>query len=401
MPVFLWEAKDRLGMPKSGQMEAANLDAVNQRLRNQRLQVDKVRKKPLEIHIRMPGATGVTVKDLVVFTRQFATMIDAGLPIVQCLEILSSQLENQDFKKILEAVKASVEGGSTLADALARHPKVFNKLFVNLVAAGEAGGVLDTILGRLAVYLEKNMKLVKQIKGALTYPAITLAVSVVITFVILVFVIPTFKTMFASFGAALPAPTQFVVDLSNLLRNNVVIFLIVFIGGGVGLKTALSRPKGRALFDRLILQAPIFGELIRKVAVAKFTRTMSTMLSSGVNILDALDIVAATAGNTVVEEGLMRVKKEISEGKTMAAPLAQISVFPSMVVQMIAVGESTGAMDTMLSKIADFYDDEVDAAIGAMTALIEPALMIVLAVVLGGLVMAMYLPVFSLAGSIQ
>ncbi len=401
MPVFLWEAKDRLGTPKSGEMEAASADAVTQRLRNQRLQVEKVKKKPIEIHIRMPGATGVTTKDLVVFTRQFATMIDAGLPIVQCLDILSSQLENQDFKKILLDVKNTVESGATLAEALSKHPKVFNKLFVNLVAAGEAGGVLDTILSRLAVYLEKNMKLVKQIKGAMTYPAITLAVSAVITVVILVFVIPTFQSMFESFGSSLPAPTQFVVNLSNLMRNNALLLILGSLGFVVGFKAALSRPKGRAIFDRLILQAPIFGELVRKVAVAKFTRTMSTMLSSGVNILDALDIVAATAGNTVVEAGLLNVKKQISEGKTMAAPLAQIPVFPSMVVQMISVGESTGAMDTMLGKIADFYDDEVDAAIGTMMGMIEPVLMIMMAVVLGGLVMAMYLPIFTLAGAVQ
>ncbi len=400
MPVFVWEAKTRTGEAKRGEMEAVSADLVTQRLRSQSLQVGKVKKKPLELRLRMPGATGVTSKDLVVFTRQFATMIDAGLPLVQCLEILSSQQPNLEFKKVLVDVKSSVESGMTLADALRKHPKVFDRLYANLVGAGEAGGILDTILNRLATYIETNLKLVKQVKSAMIYPVITLAVSAAVTLVLLVFVIPKFQKMFSDFGAALPAPTQAVVDLSEFTRGNIH-WLLLIIGGAVaGLRLALKTPRGREIFDTILIKIPAIGPLVKASAVAKFTRTLGTMLSSGVNILDALDIVASTAGNVVVEKGLRLVRVKISEGKNMAQPLAEIPVFPPMVVQMIAVGESTGAMDTMLNKIADFYEQEVEEAIGAMMAALEPVIMSLLAVILGGLVISMYLPVFSLAGAV-
>lgn len=400
MPTFVWEAKTRVGELKRGEMEATTADVVSQRLRSQNLQVNKVKKKPFEINIKMPGQQGVTVKELVVFTRQFATMIDAGLPLVQCLEILGGQMDNPEFKRVILDVKSTVESGTTLADALRKHPKVFNRLFANLVAAGEASGILDTILNRLAAYIEKNMKLMKQVKGAMTYPAITLGISFAVTIVLLVYVIPVFQQMFGDFGQALPAPTQIVVDLSEFVRAQILFILGGIAAVVVGFKAGINTPRGRELFDMALIKAPIIGPLVQKVAVAKFTRTLGTMLSSGVPILDALEIVAGTAGNTVVEKGLRVVRAKISEGKTMAGPLADIPVFPPMVVQMIAVGESTGAMDTMLNKIADFYDDEVDGAITTMMSMLEPLIMAFLAVVLGGLVIAMYLPVFSMAGSV-
>ncbi|MEO1172269.1 MAG: type II secretion system F family protein, partial [Myxococcota bacterium] len=383
MPVFVWEAKTRVGEVKRGEMEADTRELVTQRLRSQQLQVQKVKKKPVEIVIRMPGSTGIKTKDLVVFTRQFATMIDAGLPLVQCLDILASQAENPEMQKVLANVKQTVESGNTLADSLAKHPKVFDRLFVNLVAAGEAAGVLDTILNRLAAYIEKNMKLVKQIKGAMTYPTLILVVAIAVTLVLLVFVIPVFEDMFSDFGSALPAPTQFVIDLSNWCQNNILLIL-----GGIAALVgfvvwAFANERARQVVDKLILKMPIVGPLVQKVAVAKFTRTLGTMLSSGVPILESLDIVAATAGNYVVEQGLKTVRMRVSEGKMMAQPLADMPVFPSMVVQMISVGESSGALDTMLNKIADFYDDEVDQAIGTMMSLIEPLIMAFLAVVLG------------------
>ena len=401
MPVFLWEARLRSGETRAGEMEAPTQEVVVQRLRSQSMQVSKVKKKPLELNLRLPGSTGVTSKEMVVFTRQFATMIDAGLPLVQCLEILGGQQPNAEFKKVILDVKGAVESGQTLADALRRHPKVFDKLYANLVAAGEASGILDTILNRLAAYIEKNVRLVKQVKSAMTYPVITIVVSLGVTLVLLVWVIPIFQKMFGDFGSALPAPTQMVITMSEFVRAQIVWFVLAIAALVVGFQVARRNPKGREVIDLLLIKAPIFGPLVQRVAVARFTRTLGTMLSSGVPILDALEIVAGTAGNTVVEKGLRVVRARISEGKTMAQPLGEIPVFPPMVVQMIAVGESTGAMDTMLNKIADFYDEEVDGAISQMMALLEPMIMAFLAVVLGGLVIAMYLPVFTLAGAVK
>ncbi len=401
MAVFLWEAKLRTGEVRAGEMEAPSADVVTQRLRSQSMMVAKIKKKPVQINIRLPGSSGVTTKDLVIFTRQFATMIDAGLPLVQCLEILGSQQPNAEFKKVVLDVKASVESGATLADALRRHPKVFDKLYANLVAAGEASGILDTILNRLAAYIEKNMKLVKQVKGAMTYPVITIVVSLGVTVVLLVWVIPVFQKMFGDFGAALPAPTQMVIDMSQFMRANILYILGAIAALVMGVSAAKKNPKGREVIDAMLIKAPIFGSVVQRVAVARFTRTLGTMLSSGVPILDALDIVAGTAGNTVVEKGLKVVRARISEGKTMAQPLAEIPVFPPMVVQMIAVGESTGAMDAMLNKIADFYDDEVDVAISALTSMIEPLMMVFLGGTVGFFMVAMYLPIFSMAGNIK
>ncbi|MBN1962495.1 MAG: type II secretion system F family protein [Deltaproteobacteria bacterium] len=400
MPVYSWEAKLRSGEIRSGEIEAANTDIAAQRIRSQGMMITHIKKKPTQITLRLPGQTGVTTKDIVVFTRQFATMIDAGLPLVQCLDILGTQQPNPDFKKIILDVKAGVESGATLADALRKHPKVFDKLYANLVAAGERSGILDTILNRLAAYMEKNVKLVKQVKGAMIYPVITIIVSVIVTIVLLVFVIPIFQKMFQDFGSELPAPTQLVVDLSEFVRAHIIAILVLMGGTIFALKSALSTPKGREIYDTLLIKAPIIGPLVQRVAVARFTRTLGTMLSSGVPILDALDIVAGTAGNSVIEKGLQVVRARISEGKNMAQPLGEIPVFPPMVVQMIAVGESTGAMDAMLNKIADFYDEEVDAAVANMMAALEPIIMAFLTVIIGGFIISMYLPVFTLAGAV-
>ena len=327
-------------------------------------------------------------------------MIDAGLPLVQCLDILASQQESPAFKKILYQIKEDVESGSTFADALKKHPKAFNELFVNLVAAGEVGGILDTILNRLSAYIEKTMKLKKQIKGAMVYPTVVMAIAVVVVTIILIFVIPVFQQMFDDFGGALPAPTQFVVNLSNFMKSYIIHMIVGFIAFIYLIRWTYSTEKGRAVIDDLLLKSPIVGSLIRKTAVTKFSRTLSTMLTSGVPILDALDIVAKTAGNKTVEKAILRTKVSISEGKTIAEPLAETKVFPSMVVQMISVGEATGAMDTMLSKIADFYEEEVDVAVGALTAMLEPLLMVFLGGAIGGLVIAMYLPIFKIAATI-
>ncbi len=400
MPEFTYSAKSRNGDVKTGSMEAPNVDVVLQRIKAMNLVDPKVKKKGQGFALKMPGSTGIPLKTIVVFTRQFATMIDAGLPLVQCLDILSKQQELPPFKKVLLAIKNDVESGKTFADSLARHPKVFDPLFINLVAAGEVGGILDTIMNRLAVQLEKADKLRRQVKGALVYPAVTLGVTAICTFILLYYVIPVFGKMFSEMGKALPAMTQAVVDLSDWTKNNVLLVLAVPAAIGFGLNAMSKTPQGRNFLDRTYLRLPVLGDTIRKVAVARFTRTMGTMLSSGVPILDALDIVARASGNVVVTAALQQVRTKISQGKTMSEPLKETNVFPSMVVQMIEVGESTGALDTMLNKIADFYEDEVDEAIRGLTALLEPMIMCVIAVVIGGLVVSMYLPIFSLAGAI-
>ncbi|MCA9550404.1 MAG: type II secretion system F family protein [Myxococcales bacterium] len=399
MPVFIWEGKTRQGEARAGTMEAPNADIVIERLKQQQISASKVKKKPVEIHLKI--GSGVTSKEVVVFTRQFATMIDAGLPLVQCLEILGSQQANVHFQKVITTVKNDVESGSTLADALAKHSKVFDDLYVNLVAAGEVGGILDTILNRLATYMEKNLKLIRQVKGAMVYPSAVLLVAGVVTAVLLIFVIPVFEKMFRDFGGALPAPTQFVIDLSNGLRAQILPVALGLVVAFVVYRAIGRTPKGRLIYDSIQLKLPVLGPLFRKVAVAKFTRTLGTMISSGVPILDALQITARSAGNKVVENAIMYTRERISEGRTMADPLAETAVFPPMVVQMIAVGESTGAMDTMLQKIADFYEEEVDAAVAALSALLEPLMMVILGVLLGGLIIAMYLPIFELADNIK
>jgi type IV pilus assembly protein PilC len=401
MPVYVWKGVNRKGQKKRGEMDADNENFVRLALKRQGVEPSSVKPKPKDVFANIKlFQPKVSEKDIVVMTRQFATMIDAGLPLVQCLDILYSQQDNRTFKRILKQIKDDVEGGSTFADALKKHPDVFDDLFVNLVAAGEIGGILDVILNRLANYIEKAAKLKKKVKGAMVYPAVVMIVAFVVVAVILIFVIPVFQQMFADFGRALPAPTQFVVTLSHFVKNYIIymvvgafIFLFAF-------RRFYRTERGRSLVDELVLRAPVFGMLIRKVAVAKFTRTLGTMISSGVPILDSLEIVAATAGNKTIENAIRETRLSITEGRTIAEPLAESAVFPSMVVQMISVGEATGALDTMLTKIADFYDEEVDAAVEALTAMLEPFMMVFLGGTIGGLVISMYLPIFQMAGGV-
>lgn len=382
-------------------MEAASEEAVRNQLNRLRIVPSKIKKKPKDLFENVSFLQPkVKEHDVIVFARQFSTMIDAGLPIIQCLDILQAQQENVTFKKILKKIKDGVESGATLADTLKNHPKIFDNLFVNMIAAGEAGGILDVILKRLSNHMEKAARLKRKVKGAMVYPAITIIVAVVVVAVILVFVIPVFQEMFADFGSALPGPTLIVIGISEFVKEKI----LFIIGGVIIFAIAFNRyyktDKGRLVIDSLMLKSPVFGMLLRKVAVAKFTRTMGTMLSSGVAILDALDIVAKTSGNRIVENAIYAVRSGIAEGRTMADPLQASGVFPAMVCQMISVGESTGALDTMLEKIADFYDEEVDQAVENLTAMIEPMMIIFLGVVVGGLIVSMYLPIFKMAGAV-
>ena len=401
MTVYLWKGKNPKKKTIKGEMEAENVEQVRANLLRRKITATSIKKKPKDLFENISFLQPkVTEQDVIIFSRQFSTMIDAGLPLLQCLEILHTQQENPTFKKILKEIKNSVETGDTFADSLGKFSNVFNDLYVNMVAAGEAGGILDIILRRLSAYMEKMAKLKKQVKGAMTYPAITMAVAVVVVGIILVFVIPVFAQMFEGFGSSLPAPTMMVVNLSEF-----VIGKIWYILGGIFLtmfsvKKIYNTKKGRIIMDDLFLKLPVFGLLIRKVAVAKFTRTMGTMMSSGVSILEALEIVARTAGNKTVEFAVLDVRSSISEGRSMADPLLESGVFPSMVCSMISVGESTGALDIMLEKIADFYDEEVDQAVSNLTDMIEPFLLVFLGVVIGGLVIAMYLPIFKMAAAI-
>jgi len=395
MAVFVFSGRTRGGQTITGEMEATNREAVVARLRSQQVIATAVRTKPKDITIPGLGAK-VTDKDIVVFTRQFATMIDAGLPLVQCLEILASQQDNKTLKKTLTEIRQSVEGGSTFAAALKQHPKIFTSLYANMVEAGEAGGILDTILNRLAQYMEKAMALKKKVKSAMIYPSTIITVAVAVVIFLLIFVIPTFKAMFEGFGAALPLPTQIVLELSRLVIAYFWVGIAAIVGVIVAIRWWYGTSSGRTNIDRLLLRMPIIGMLIRKVAVAKFTRTLGTLISSGVAILDGLDITARTAGNKIVEMAVLRTRASIAEGKTIAEPLRESGVFPPMVVQMIAVGEQTGALDAMLGKIADFYDEEVDTAVANLTSLLEPVLMVFLGIVIGGVVIAMYLPIFKL-----
>jgi type IV pilus assembly protein PilC len=383
-------------------MEAPALADVERRLESQGLTIVKLKKKPKDLVLKIPGSTGVALKDLVVFTRQLATMIDAGLPIVQALDLLGGQEPNPNFKVVLKDIKMQVETGSTFADSLRKHPKIFDSLYTNLVAAGEVGGVLDSILNRLAVYIEKNAKLKRKVKGAMVYPMATLVIACLVVAVLLWKVIPTFEEMFSSFGdGGLPGPTQFVIDLSHAFVAN----LLPIFGAAVAIPILVAyllrqRPI-RRVFDKVLLHTPVFGPVLRKTAVARFTRTLGTMVTSGVAILDALEIVAKSAGNIVVEEAVLYTRSKISEGTTLADPLMETNVFPEMVVQMISVGEATGALDVMLNKIADFYDEEVEVAVEGLTQLLEPLMMVVIGGVVGGMLIAMYLPIFSLADTIK
>jgi type IV pilus assembly protein PilC len=401
MPVFLWTGTDRNNKVQKGEMEAASEEAVRATLSRQKITPTKVKAKPKDLFENIAFMQPkVQQSDVILFCRQFSTMIDAGLPIIQCLDILHTQQENATFKKMLKDIKDSVESGQTFAEALKKYPKQFDDLFVNMIAAGEAGGILDTILRRLSAYMEKAARLKSQIKGAMTYPIVTLVIAAVVVGVIMVFVIPVFEEMFAGMGGALPGPTLIVVNMSRFIKGNIhwiIIGIVLFI---FSFKKFYATQKGQVILDDLSLRLPVFGSLLRKSAVSRFTRIMGTMLSSGVAILDTLEIVAKTSGNKTVEKAIYSVRSGISEGRSMAEPLGESGVFPAMVCQMIAVGESTGALDAMLGKIADFYDEEVDQAVENMTALIEPFMLVFLGTVIGGLVVAMYLPIFKMAAAL-
>ncbi len=402
MADWMWEGRTRTGEARKGVMDAETEEEVQQRLRQQNIIPDKIQKKAKGFTISLPGMGGsVKSQELVIFVRQFATMIDAGLPLVQCLDILASQEENKYFQKILYEVKQNVEGGSTFADALRKYPKVFDTLFVNLIAAGEIGGILDTILNRLASYIERNVKIVRQVKGAMTYPIAILVICVLITSGLLKWVVPTFASMFQDMGGDMPALTAYVIKTSEWFQEYflyvfgiIVALLIIFI------KT-IRTEKGRRAFDKILLKSPLIGNVLRKSAVAKFTRTFGTMISSGVPILDGLDIVAKAAGNYVIQDAILYARTKVSEGSNLAPPLEETGVFPGMVMQMIAVGESTGAMDVMLQKIADFYEEEAELAIASMTKMMEPLMMVFIGGIAGTIVISMYLPIFSMAGNVQ
>ena len=402
MAEFTWEARARTGELRRGVMEADNENAVNARLRQQQLSPVKVKRK--RALLQMQFGSGVKTGDLVTFSRLFATMIDAGLPLVQCLEILSSQQPNKLFAVVLRDVKESVEQGLSFSDSLRRHPKVFDELYVNLVQAGELGGILDTIMNRLSVFLEKRQKLVRQVRGALVYPSVVIVIAAAVMTVLLTFVIPAFEAMFKDFGGgteAMPKITQVVVAISHGFVSYLPFIVVALIAFVFTINYIYKKPQGKRVFHRLMLTAPILGPVMRKIAVARFTRTLGTMLQSGVPILDALEICAKTAGNVIIEAAVMYVRQRISEGKNMAEPLTETKVFPDMVVQMIAVGEQTGALDQMLSKVADFYEEETDVAVAALTSALEPILMVGVGGMVGVVLVAMYLPIFSLAGNIK
>jgi type IV pilus assembly protein PilC len=401
MPTYLWEGTNKFGESRNGALSAENEGVAAERLRAQGLTITKVKKKPMELVLPTIGS-GVSLRDMVVFTRTFSTMIDAGLPMVQCLEMLSNQADNPRFRKVLAGVKAEVEAGKSLSEAMASFPKVFDDLFRNLVAAGEAGGILDVIFRRLAGYLEKAAKLKRQVRGAMVYPSVIGSVGILVVIVMVTRVLPVFEKMFKDLGAgSLPAPTRFVLAISHALTD----YWYIFIGATIGFFTAvimgLRTPRGQYIADTILLRMPVLGPVMRKVAVARFTRTLGTLLSSGVPILDGMDIVAKTSGNLVVGRAILYARSKISEGKDVASPLMETGVFPPMVVQMIGVGEQTGAMDEMLQKIADFYEDEVDTAVSAMTSLLEPIMLVFLGGIVGGMLIAMYMPIFEVAGNIK
>lgn len=405
MAVFTYVGRTAQGASKKGEVAAKTKEEAIAQLRQQRVTVSSIQEKKEGGRFSFGGGGGnVTDRDVVIFTRQFGTMINAGLPLIQCLEILSSQCENKAFGKIIGEIKVDVESGSTFADAVKKKPKAFDALYANMIHAGEIGGLLDTVLVRLAVHMEKSMKLKAQIKSAMVYPAAILGVSIVVIAVLMVWVIPIFAKMFLEMSggkAGLPGPTQLVVSTSDFFQEYFLFMIAGGWGGVVGIKKYYATPKGRYNMDKLALKVPVMGDLIRKASVAKFTRTLGTLITSGVPILEGLTIVAKTSGNMVVEEVVMGARSSISEGKTVAEPLSKSDVFPKMVIHMISVGESTGALDSMLTKIADFYDEEVDAAVASLTALLEPMMMVFLGTVIGFIVIAMYLPIFKMASAIQ
>ncbi len=399
MPNYEWKGRDKNGSPASGVLIGDSKDAVIAALRRQGIVVTTVKEKGAEIALPRIGG-GVSSKDIAIFTRQFSVMIDAGLPLVQCLDILGQQQENKAFQKVILQTRQDVEAGSSLAEAMRKHPQAFDDLYVNMVAAGEAGGILDTILQRLATYIEKNVKLKSQVKAALIYPTAVITIAIIVVYVILWKVIPVFATLFEGLGGTLPWLTRIVVAFSNFIGRFWWLIFLVVGATIVSITQYYKTPAGRYNIDKIMLKAPIIGMILRKIAVARFCRTLGTLLSSGVAILESLDITARTAGNAVIEEAILAVRKEVEEGKTVAEPLARTEQFPPMVCQMIGVGEQTGAMDTMLSKIADFYEDEVDRAVEGLMSLIEPVIIAFLGVTIGIIVVAMYLPMFSLISQI-
>ncbi|MBX3328967.1 MAG: type II secretion system F family protein [Nitrospira sp.] len=403
MATFAYVGRTKSGGVKKGELVAKSRDEAVDQLRKQSVVVTSLEEKAAKEGFSFKLGSGVSEKDLVVFTRQFGTMINAGLPLIQCLEILSTQSENAALRKSVGEIKVQVEGGSTFSDALRKHPKIFDDLYVNMVHAGEVGGLLDTILGRLSKHIEKAMKLKGQIKSALVYPAAIVGIAGIVITVLMIWVIPVFEKMFKEMSGgkmALPGPTQLVIDMSNFAQGNWYIILGVIIAAVVAVKKYYATPQGKLAIDKLLLKLPVFGDLIRKASVAKFTRTLGTLLASGVPLLEALTICAKTSGNKVVEGALLDAKVSISGGKTIAEPLAKSGTFPKMVTHMISVGESTGALDSMLGKIADFYEDEVDQAVTNLTALLEPMMMVFLGVTVGFIVVAMYLPIFTMASAI-
>ena len=397
MPSFTYTARTINGELKTATIDAANRDEVIQQLRRQRLNVVKID----EAASRKKARGSISMRDIVIFTRQFSTMINAGLPLVQALDILAKQSENKSLQEVTRQVVADVESGHTVADALRKHPKAFSELYVNMVAAGEAGGILDTILLRLATFMEKNDALVRKVKGAMIYPGVILSVAVIAVAVLLIFVIPVFENMFGSVGLALPLPTRIVIGASKVLKT-----YWWAIGGAIAglvflVRSYYATSNGKLTIDRLLLKVPVLGDVLRKSAVSRFSRTLGTLIGSGVSILDGLEITAKTAGNRVIQDAIMESRASIAGGETISAPLAKSQVFPPMVISMIAVGEQTGGLDEMLSKIADFYDEEVDAAVSGLLAMLEPLMIVFLGVVVGGMIVAMYLPIFSMINAVQ
>ena len=400
MPIYKWEGKAAKGVIKKGEMEAPNEAAIRISLRQQNIMPTKISPKGKEFKFSLPFKKKVKQRSIAIFTRQLATMIDAGLPLVQSLEILSSQQEDKVFKEIIRGIREDVEAGSTCAGSLKKHPVTFNELYTNLVVAGEEGGILDTILNRLCTYIEKAESLKKKVKSALVYPATIVGVAVIVVMILMLLVIPVFETMFKSAGQSLPLPTLITLGLSKLIQKYIFIIIPGLILCFYLFRKYYQTEKGKALFDMILLKLPVFGPLFQKIAVARFSRTLGTLVSSGVPILDGLNIVSKTAGNKTIETAIQNARASIREGETISEPLGRSGNFPPMVIQMISVGESTGALDSMLSKIADFYEEEVDVAVGNLTSLLEPLLMVFLGLVIGGVVISMYLPIFNMASAV-
>jgi type IV pilus assembly protein PilC len=400
MPVWEYTARNAQNQMLKGTLDAPNKEEATRQLRQKKLILVSIREQPKQLKLSFGGGK-IPTRDVVIFTRQFSTMINAGLPLVQSLTVLADQTENKALSDVTRLVVYDVESGHTLADAFGKHPKAFSELYVNMVAAGEAGGILDTILGRLAVFLEKNDALVRKVKGAMVYPGVIMSVAGIAISVLLIFVIPVFQKMFASVNLELPLPTRIVVGLSEFLKG--YWWAVLAIAGGIvyGIKQYYATETGRKNLDKFMLSLPVLGDVIRKSAVSRFTRTLGTLISSGVSILDGLEITAKTSGNRVIHDAVMASRSSIAGGETISAPLAKSNVFPPMVTSMIAIGEQTGGLDEMLSKIADFYDEEVDVAVGALLSLMEPVMIVVLGVVVGGMVVAMYLPIFDMINTVQ